>query len=175
MKDGDLDQFIKSLRKQRHRLQVDQVVDLFIQLLSAVAFLHSKRILHRDIKTSNIFLKRNQIKLGDFGISRLMMNTMDKASTFIGTPYYMSPESLRYDGYNMKSDIWFVERIDHCFKRRNIISTSRSMGCVLYELSVCKRAFERPNIIQTMEAILRDTPPSLPDRIPPRAHELYRK
>lgn len=105
-KDGDLDQYIKSLRKQRSRLQMDQVIDLFIQLLSAIKFLHSKKILHRDIKTSNIFLKRNHIKLGDFGISRLMMNTLDKASTFIGTPFYMSPETLRFDGYNMKSDIW---------------------------------------------------------------------
>ena len=106
IKDGDLDQFLKSLRKQRSRLQMDQVIDLFIQLLSAVDFLHSKKILHRDIKTRNIFLKQNYIKLGDFGISRLMINTLDKASTFIGTPYYMSPEILRYDGYNMKSDIW---------------------------------------------------------------------
>ncbi|CAF0885323.1 unnamed protein product [Adineta ricciae] len=152
--DGDLDQYLKSLRKQRSRLQMDQVIDLFLQLLSAIDFLHSKKILHRDIKTSNIFLKRNHIKLGDFGISRLMMNTMDKASTFIGTPFYMSPETLRYDGYNMKSDIW-------------------SLGCVLYELSVCKRAFERSNLVQTMEAILRESPPPLPDRFPAKVQLLY--
>ncbi|CAF0733342.1 unnamed protein product [Rotaria sordida] len=152
--DGDLDQLLKSLRKQRSRLQMDQVIDLFIQLLSAINFLHSKKILHRDIKTSNIFLKRNYIKLGDFGISRLMINTLDKASTFIGTPYYMSPESLRYDGYSMTSDIW-------------------SLGCVLYELSVCKRAFERSNIIQTMDAILRESPPALPERFPVKIQQLY--
>ncbi|CAF0743713.1 unnamed protein product [Adineta steineri] len=152
--DGDLDQYLKSLRKQRSRLQMDQVIDLFIQLVSAINFLHSKKILHRDIKTSNIFLKRNHIKLGDFGISRLMMNTLDKASTFIGTPYYMSPETLRFDGYNMKSDIW-------------------SLGCVLYELSVCKRAFERSNILQTMEAILRESPPLLPERFPVKVQQLY--
>ncbi|UJR28665.1 hypothetical protein I4U23_009894 [Adineta vaga] len=152
--DGDLDQYLKSLRKQRSRLQMDQVIDLFLQLLSAINFLHSKKILHRDIKTSNIFLKQNRIKLGDFGISRLMMNTLDKASTFIGTPFYMSPETLRYDGYNMKSDIW-------------------SLGCVLYELSVCKRAFERSNLVQTMEAILRESPPLLPERFPPKVQQLY--
>jgi len=97
---------LKSLRKQRSRLEMNQVIDLFVQLLSAIKFIHGKKILHRDIKTSNIFLKRNSLKLGDFGISRFMMNTLDKASTFIGTPFYMSPETLKYDGYNMKSDIW---------------------------------------------------------------------
>lgn len=56
-----------------------------------------------------------------------------------------------------------------------ILIRCRSIGCVLYELSVCKRAFERPNIIQTMEAILRDIPPSLPDRLPSRVRELYTK
>ena len=118
--DGDLDQFLKTLRRQRNRLQVDQVIDLFIQLLSAVEFLHAKRILHRDIKTSNIFLKRNQLRLGDFGISRLMMHTLDKASTFIGTPFYMSPETLRYDGYNMKSDIWFDHSNSIVFQSENL-------------------------------------------------------
>jgi NIMA (never in mitosis gene a)-related kinase 11 len=98
---------LKTLRKQGSRLHVDEVIDLFVQLLSAIEFLHSKRVLHRDIKTSNIFLKQNQLKLGDFGISRLMANTLDQASTFIGTPFYMSPETLRYDGYNMKADIWY--------------------------------------------------------------------
>ena len=157
---------------------MDQVIDLFVQLLSAVQFLHSKSILHRDLKTSNIFLKRNYLKLGDFGISRLMTNTLYIASTFIGTPFYMSPEILRYDGYNMKSDIWYVTIT--CARRRRLylhIRTvcSRSLGCVLYELAMCKRAFERSNIIQTMEAIIRDSPPLLPERFPKRVQDLYLK
>ena len=71
----------------------------------------------------NIFLKNNLIKLGDFGISRILMGTSDLATTFTGTPYYMSPEVLKHDGYNAKSDIW-------------------SLGCVLYELCTLEHAFQ---------------------------------
>ena len=56
----------------------------------------------------NIFLRNNVIKIGDFGISRILMGTNDMASTFVGTPYYMSPEVLKHEGYNSKSDVWYV-------------------------------------------------------------------
>ena len=54
----------------------------------------------------NIFLRNNRIKIGDFGISRILMGSTDMASTFVGTPYYMSPEVLKHEGYNSKSDVW---------------------------------------------------------------------
>ena len=56
----------------------------------------------------NVFLRHNRIKIGDFGISRILMGTADMASTFVGTPYYMSPEVLKHVGYNSKSDVWYV-------------------------------------------------------------------
>ena len=71
----------------------------------------------------NIFLKNNLIKLGDFGISRILKGTSDLATTFTGTPYYMSPEVLKHDGYNAKSDVW-------------------SLGVVLYELCTLQHAFQ---------------------------------
>jgi len=51
--------------------------------------MHKSRILHRDLKARNIFLKSNQVKIGDFGISRILVGTMDVASTFTGTPYVL--------------------------------------------------------------------------------------
>ena len=48
------------------------------------------------------------MKIGDFGISRILMSNSEMATTFVGTPYYMSPEVLKHDGYNSKSDIWLV-------------------------------------------------------------------
>ena len=65
--------------------------------------MHDKRILHRDLKTPNIFILDKKVKLGDFGISKILDEKQDLASTSIGTPYYMSPEQYRHKPYSYKS------------------------------------------------------------------------
>ncbi|MEQ2190802.1 Serine/threonine-protein kinase Nek4, partial [Xenoophorus captivus] len=71
--------------------------------LFAFQYLHERNILHRDLKTQNIFLtKTNIIKVGDLGIARVLENQNDMASTLIGTPYYMSPELFSNKPYNYK-------------------------------------------------------------------------
>jgi len=58
-----------------------------------LAHIHDKNIIHRDIKGANIFLmKDNTVKIGDLGVARILRNTIDQASTYVGTPYYMAPE-----------------------------------------------------------------------------------
>mgnify|MGYP002378797307 FL=1 len=83
---GDLDQKFKELKKKQQLLDEEQVVEWLIQILIAVQYMHKSRILHRDLKARNIFLKSNQVKIGDFGISRILVGTMDVANTFTGTP-----------------------------------------------------------------------------------------
>lgn len=62
--------------------------------------MHSKHILHRDLKTQNLFLSRsNVIKVGDFGIAKALNHTADVASTVTGTPYFMAPEICRGEQY----------------------------------------------------------------------------
>ena len=88
---GDLHSLI---RRQRGRyFEERRILAWFSQLAIAIDFIHSRHILHRDIKTQNIFISANDnVKLGDFGISRVLSNTHAQASTMVGTPYYLSPE-----------------------------------------------------------------------------------
>lgn len=90
-------------------------------------YLHSFKILHRDIKTINMFLsKDNKIKIGDLGVAKLLNQTNNMAHTIVGTPYYLSPELCEEKPYNHKSDIW-------------------SLGCILYELCTFRHPFEANN------------------------------
>ncbi|XP_054716580.1 probable serine/threonine-protein kinase nek3 [Uloborus diversus] len=123
----------------------DQILDWFVQICLAVKHVHDRKILHRDIKTQNIFLTKSGIaKLGDFGIARVLSNTSDLARTCIGTPYYLSPEICENKPYNNKSDIW-------------------SLGCVLYELIALKHAFEAKNIKNLVLKIIKVSIPPIPE------------
>lgn len=118
-------------------LPEDQVLDYLVQISFAMLYLHKKKILHRDLKLQNVFLSAdNMIKLGDFGIARVLKNTMECAKTVVGTPYYLSPEICENKPYNHKSDVW-------------------SAGCILYELCVQKHAFEANSITALVRKILR--------------------
>ncbi|XP_041747557.2 serine/threonine-protein kinase Nek4 isoform X3 [Coregonus clupeaformis] len=112
------------LKQQKGELLPErQVVEWFVQIAMALQYLHEKCILHRDLKTQNIFLtKTNIIKVGDLGIARVLENQNDMANTLIGTPYYMSPELFSNKPYNHKSDVW-------------------ALGCCVYEMSTLKHAF----------------------------------
>jgi NIMA (never in mitosis gene a)-related kinase len=85
--------------------------------------MHEKRIIHRDLKPANILIFSDGIlKLGDLGLGRYMSDETFKAFSKVGTPLYMSPEVIRNDGYDFKSDVW-------------------SLGCVIYELITFKSPF----------------------------------
>ncbi|XP_072433229.1 serine/threonine-protein kinase Nek5-like isoform X2 [Chiloscyllium punctatum] len=116
----------------------EQVLDWFVQICLGLKHIHDRKILHRDIKTQNIFLcnKGVTVKLGDFGIARMLNNTMELAHTCIGTPYYLSPEICANQPYNNKTDIW-------------------SLGCVLYELATLNHPFEGNNLHQLVVRICR--------------------
>ena len=90
--------------------------------------MHAKNILHRDIKTQNIFITTNGVlKLGDFGISRELESIDAKAGTSCGTPLFMPPEVCLGKPYDNKADVWAV-------------------GVILYELITLKKPFESETI-----------------------------
>ncbi|XP_049449978.1 serine/threonine-protein kinase Nek5-like isoform X2 [Epinephelus fuscoguttatus] len=133
---GDL---MKKINMQRGVFFTEQqVVDWFIQICLGLKHIHDRKILHRDIKAQNIFLTNGGLKakLGDFGIARMLNNTMELARTCVGTPYYLSPEICENRPYNNKTDIW-------------------SLGCVLYELCTLRHPFEGSSLRQLVSKICR--------------------
>ncbi|CAF1128788.1 unnamed protein product [Adineta steineri] len=153
---GDLDQRLKELKKQKRTLEEDQVTEWLIQILIAVQYMHKSRILHRDLKARNIFLKSNKIKIGDFGISRILVGTMDVATTFTGTPYYMSPEVMKHDGYEAKSDIW-------------------SVACLLYEMCTNEHAFDGKGLMNVIYKVVEGKPPELPKTYSKELNDVCKK
>nr|XP_057929832.1 serine/threonine-protein kinase Nek1 isoform X2 [Doryrhamphus excisus] len=136
---GDL---FKKINSQRGILfPEEQILDWFVQICLAIKHIHDRKILHRDIKSQNIFLtKDGTVQLGDFGIARVLNSTVELARTCIGTPYYLSPEICENKPYNNKSDIW-------------------ALGCVLYEMCTLKHAFEAGNMKNLVLKIIRGSYP----------------
>ena len=113
----------------------NQILDYLIQITLALNHMHTKHILHRDIKSQNIFLtKNNMIKLGDFGVSKTLESTFEKAKSVIWTPYYYIPEISLGVPYSYKSDVW-------------------SIGVLLYEMTTFKMPFQAYNIPELAQKI----------------------
>lgn len=132
---GDLGLHLK--RQMGRPLPESRVWKFFIEICLGLQYLHANRILHRDIKTINMFLtKDDNVKIGDLGVAKLLNQTANMAHTIVGTPYYLSPELCEEKPYNNKSDIW-------------------SLGCVLYELCTLKHPFEAANQAALILKIVR--------------------
>ena len=150
---GDLSGMIETTKFNGNVLAERQIMGWFVQLLLALSYLHVRKVLHRDVKSKNVFLQRGLVKLGDFGIARVLQSTADNASTLAGTPYYMSPESLSGQGYNAKSDIW-------------------ALGCIIYELCLLKMAFDGDNLLGLTYKICEGSIPDLPEPYSPAFREI---
>ncbi|KAL5339629.1 kinase-like domain-containing protein [Aspergillus crustosus] len=168
---GDLSMVIKNLKRTNKYAEEDFVWRILSQLVTALYRCHygtdpgevgsnllgpaakpsglkgkqaQMTILHRDLKPENIFLgSDNTVKLGDFGLSKLM-HSQDFASTYVGTPFYMSPEICAAEKYTLRSDIWAV-------------------GCIMYELCQREPPFNARTHIQLVQKIREGKFAPLPD------------
>ncbi|XP_031717575.1 serine/threonine-protein kinase Nek2 [Anarrhichthys ocellatus] len=137
---GDLSSVITRCIKERRYVEEQFVLRVMAQLTLALKECHRRSdgratVLHRDLKPANIFLDiRQNVKLGDFGLARILNHDTSFAKTFVGTPYYMSPEQMDRMSYNEKSDIW-------------------SLGCLLYELCALSPPFTAYNQKELAEKI----------------------
>jgi serine/threonine protein kinase len=138
---GDLNRQIKQRVKERLPFKEHEVGLLFFQIVLALDDVHSHRMIHRDLKSANIFLMpTGVIKLGDFGFSKLYNDSvsLDIGTSFCGTPYYLAPELWERRRYSKKADMW-------------------SLGVILYELLTLHRPFKGPSQREIMQQVLYST------------------
>jgi NIMA (never in mitosis gene a)-related kinase len=125
---GDLTATIQRRKQLGHRYPEDELMRIFVQICLALKHVHDANILHRDLKSQNIFLTmKGVVKLGDFGIAKVLDSSGDQARTQIGTPYYLSPEICENKPYGSKSDVW-------------------SLGVVWYELAALEMPFQAQSL-----------------------------
>lgn len=143
---GDLTTQVNIARQARMNIEENQILRWITQALLALQYIHARHVLHRDLKSGNFFLsKAGNLRMGDFGIAKVLTSTQACARTKIGTPFYLSPEVCQEKPYAWPSDIW-------------------SMGCILYELCALKVPFDGGNsMVVLVQSICRGTPSPIPD------------
>lgn len=167
---GDLGHIISNFKKNKESVPEEFIWQVLIQTLLALHKCHygieaknvnlfsntapdvepsinsETVIIHRDIKPDNIFMLNSgkTIKVGDFGLAKMLTSQNDFAKTYVGTPYYMSPEVLMDNPYSPVCDIW-------------------SLGCVLFELCTLQPPFQAKTHLQLQTKIKKGIIPNLPD------------
>ncbi len=151
-------------------LPIDQALEFSLQLADALAEAHHRNVIHRDIKSSNIMLnERNQVKILDFGLAKLMKTTDQRAGgeaggsvelTQVGSPFgtasYMSPEQAKGERADSRSDIF-------------------SLGVVMYEMVNGRLPFKAKSSVDVMHAVVHDDPPPFNEDVPVKFQQIVLK
>ena len=141
---GDLYQLITERKKTKDYFNEQEIWKVLIQLLKGLKALHDFKILHRDIKSANVFLFQGGIcKLGDLNVSKVARKGLGYTQT--GTPYYASPEVWEERPYDSKSDVW-------------------SLGCVIYEMITFRPPFQAKSMEELYKKVMRGIYPKIPSR-----------
>ena len=142
--EGDLFQKITLYKKLHVTFDENDVWKIFIQITKGLHDLHEFNILHRDLKSANVFLFRDgTAKLGDLNVSKISFRGLGCTQT--GTPYYASPEVWKDNPYDLKSDIW-------------------SLGCLCYELLMLKTPFRADSMENLYRKVMKGEYPEINKR-----------
>lgn len=140
----DLQVILKKALDRKSCLKEDFIWNIFLQTISGLYYIHKQKVLHRDLKSANVFLSKSdensqyyQIKIGDLGVAKMLETSTAFAQTVVGTPYYLSPELCSDKPYRDKSDVW-------------------ALGILLYECCFLCRPFEAKSQYSLILKILSD-------------------
>ncbi|NP_001303018.1 mitogen-activated protein kinase kinase 1-like [Brassica napus] len=143
------------LLKKVQRVPENMLAAISKRVLRGLCYIHDeRRIIHRDLKPSNLLINhRGEVKIADFGVSKILSSTSSLAHTFVGTDFYMSPERISGKAYGNKCDIW-------------------SLGVVLLECATGKFPYTPPenmkgwtNMYELVDAIVENPPPRAPSHL----------
>ncbi|XP_025074650.1 neither inactivation nor afterpotential protein C [Pogonomyrmex barbatus] len=146
---GTVMDFVRGMIASNKRIQEEHIAFILREVIKALIHLHEHNVIHRDIRGSNIVLtKEGEVKLVDFGLSRMMKNELEKRHTYIGSPSWMAPEVIGNkdsginSGYDNRVDVWAI-------------------GITAIELADGKAPFEDMHPTRALFQIIRNPPPTL--------------
>ena len=142
---GDLSKILQKRKKLKEYFTENELLNIYLQIASGLKAIHAKQIIHRDLKSANIFITQNNdliLKIGDFNVSK-KIDYLNLKNTQTGTPYYASPEIWENRPYDFKSDIW-------------------SLGCLFYEIASFSTPFKGNNMKELYQNILKGNMAPLP-------------
>ena len=141
---GDLQTKINAAKRTNSYFKEAEIWQIFYQMVHGLHALHTRKIVHRDIKCANVFLtKGGTVKLGDLNVSKIAKAGVMQTQT--GTPYYASPEVWQDKPYDKSSDIW-------------------SLGCVLYEMTALSPPFTARDMKGLFQRVVKGTYPKIPSQ-----------
>ena len=153
---GDLGTRIKAMKLASSSFTEAQISRWFVQILLGLSFIHSKNVMHRDLKPQNIFLsgEGDRALIGDFGVCRVLQSKHELAQTITGTPYYLSPEVFQHKPYSFKSDMW-------------------ALACILFELASLSVPFDAADVGGLSLKVCRGSNPIFPARYSVSLKEIF--
>ncbi|CAD8104345.1 unnamed protein product [Paramecium sonneborni] len=143
---GDLQKLLKEYKEKRKSFKETTIWKISKELTQAIQHLHDNNIIHRDIKSLNVFLTKDKhVKLGDLGVSKIFNSEIALNGTRVGTPLYLAPELVQHEPYDYKVDVW-------------------ALGCIIFQLATHEPPFQGDNLIALGYSIVNHPPKHLPSQ-----------